>query len=161
VEGSGCSLIFRVMSQHLPGGTEKNHEEPQSRWLISGPRFESGTSSRSVNHSTTTFGKNFCVQLLKFLINFDHNLYFWDTQYFAYVVVPKIQNKCIMSKGRIRFVFCANPPLQSVGRYVLLSSDSSFMPLWQYFVKTFSIINTMDKAVPCHYEQKRPRGRLC
>jgi hypothetical protein len=50
---------FKVISRHSPGGTEKNHENPRSSWPVSGPTFEPGTSrirSRSVKHSTTTFG---------------------------------------------------------------------------------------------------------
>jgi hypothetical protein len=52
---------FKVLSWHSPGGTEKNHEKPQSGEPVSGPRFEPRTSkirSRSVNHSTTTLGSN-------------------------------------------------------------------------------------------------------
>jgi hypothetical protein len=44
---------FKVLCQHVRGGNEENHEEPQSGQPISGPRYESGTSrirSRSVNH---------------------------------------------------------------------------------------------------------------
>jgi hypothetical protein len=35
---------FKVLSQHLPVGTEENHEKPQSGQPVSGPRFEPGTS---------------------------------------------------------------------------------------------------------------------
>jgi hypothetical protein len=31
---------FTVLSQHLPGGTEENHEKPQSGLLVAGPRYE-------------------------------------------------------------------------------------------------------------------------
>jgi hypothetical protein len=34
---------FKVLYQHLPGGTEEN-QEPQSAQPVSGPRFEPGTS---------------------------------------------------------------------------------------------------------------------
>jgi hypothetical protein len=47
---------FKVLSRHLSGGTEGNHEKPQSGWPVFGPRFETWTSrirSRRVNHSTT------------------------------------------------------------------------------------------------------------
>jgi hypothetical protein len=47
---------FKLLTRHSPGGTEEGHEKPQLEW----PKFESGTSrirSRSVNHSTLTFGK--------------------------------------------------------------------------------------------------------
>jgi hypothetical protein len=50
--------LFKGLSRHLPEGTEKNHEKPQSGWLVTGPRFETGTSrirSRSANHSAVTF----------------------------------------------------------------------------------------------------------
>jgi hypothetical protein len=53
---------FKVMSQHLSGESEKNHEKSQSGQSVSGPRFEPGTSRirrRSVNHSTTTFGRRY------------------------------------------------------------------------------------------------------
>jgi hypothetical protein len=33
VEGTGHGLIV-VLSQHLPGGIEENHETPQSGWLV-------------------------------------------------------------------------------------------------------------------------------
>jgi len=32
---------FQILN--LPGGTKQNHETPQSRYTVSGPRFESGT----------------------------------------------------------------------------------------------------------------------
>jgi hypothetical protein len=35
---------FKVTIQHLAGGTEEDHERPQSGWSISGPRFETGIS---------------------------------------------------------------------------------------------------------------------
>jgi hypothetical protein len=46
---------FKVLSWHLPEGTEKN---PQSRQSVSRLRFEPRTSqiSRSNNHLTVTFG---------------------------------------------------------------------------------------------------------
>jgi hypothetical protein len=56
------AVVVKVLSQHLPGGTEENHEKPQYEELVSRPRFEHGTSrirSRSANHSTTMFGNNF------------------------------------------------------------------------------------------------------
>jgi hypothetical protein len=56
LEGSGHS--FKVLFQHLPG-TEENHKKPQSGQLVSGLRFvpeNSEIQSRSLSHSTTTFG---------------------------------------------------------------------------------------------------------
>jgi hypothetical protein len=35
---------FKVLSWHLPGGTEENHEKPQSGLLVSRPRFNPGPS---------------------------------------------------------------------------------------------------------------------
>jgi hypothetical protein len=35
---------FKVLSWHSPGGTEENHDKPQSEQPDSGPRFEPGTS---------------------------------------------------------------------------------------------------------------------
>jgi hypothetical protein len=52
-------LHFKVLSWYLPGRTDENHEKLQSGWPVSGLRFKPGTSqirSRSVHHSTTTFG---------------------------------------------------------------------------------------------------------
>jgi hypothetical protein len=49
---------FKVLSRHMSGGTEENHENPQSEQQVSGPRFEPETLwiwSRSANHSTATF----------------------------------------------------------------------------------------------------------
>jgi hypothetical protein len=48
---------FKVLSRHLPGGTDEDHENSQSWQPVSGPRFEPVTSRirRSVDHSTTTF----------------------------------------------------------------------------------------------------------
>jgi hypothetical protein len=31
------------LTQHFPAGTEENHEKPDSRELVSGSKFESGT----------------------------------------------------------------------------------------------------------------------
>jgi hypothetical protein len=45
---------------HLPVETEDNHRNPLSRYPVSRPRFEPGTShiwSRSVNHLSTMFGR--------------------------------------------------------------------------------------------------------
>jgi hypothetical protein len=33
---------FRILSQHLSGGTEDNHKQPQSGHTVSRPRFEPG-----------------------------------------------------------------------------------------------------------------------
>jgi hypothetical protein len=38
----------KVLTQHLPGGTEKNHETCLSGYSIAGPRFEPGTSRKQV-----------------------------------------------------------------------------------------------------------------
>jgi hypothetical protein len=49
---------FKALLQNLPGGTEENHETPQSGWPACRPRFEPGTSqirSTSVYHSMTMF----------------------------------------------------------------------------------------------------------
>jgi hypothetical protein len=46
---------FKILSWHLPGGTEESHEKPQSGKPISGSTFEPRTSrirSRSDNHSS-------------------------------------------------------------------------------------------------------------
>jgi hypothetical protein len=54
VEGSGHSLIG-VLSMHLPGGTEDNHEIPHSGYSASRPRFEPGDfyiPSRNSTHQT-------------------------------------------------------------------------------------------------------------
>jgi hypothetical protein len=51
---------FKVVSRHWPGETEKNHEFNQDS-RSPGQRIETGTSrirSKSVNRSTTTFGKS-------------------------------------------------------------------------------------------------------
>jgi hypothetical protein len=32
--------FYKALSQHLSGGTEENHEKPQSGQPVSGPRFE-------------------------------------------------------------------------------------------------------------------------
>jgi hypothetical protein len=34
----------KVLSQYLPGGTKENHKKHKSRELVSGARFEPGTS---------------------------------------------------------------------------------------------------------------------
>jgi hypothetical protein len=34
---------FKIVSQHLLGGIERNYEKPQSVWPVCGPRFETGT----------------------------------------------------------------------------------------------------------------------
>jgi hypothetical protein len=34
---------FQILSQHLPGWTEEDHEEPQSEYPVFKQRFESGT----------------------------------------------------------------------------------------------------------------------
>jgi hypothetical protein len=34
---------FKVLSMHLPGGTERKHKKPQSEELVSQPRYEEGT----------------------------------------------------------------------------------------------------------------------
>jgi hypothetical protein len=47
---------FKVLSQHLPGGTD---EKSWSGYPVSGPRFEPETSRiriRIVNHATTMLG---------------------------------------------------------------------------------------------------------
>jgi hypothetical protein len=47
-----------VLFQHLPGGTEENHDNPQSGKPVSKLRFQPDTlkvQNRSINHSATTF----------------------------------------------------------------------------------------------------------
>jgi hypothetical protein len=49
---------IEVLFQYSPGGTEKNHENPQSGWPVSEPGLEPETChvrSTNVNHSTTVF----------------------------------------------------------------------------------------------------------
>jgi hypothetical protein len=60
VEGSGRSLIFKVLSQYLPGGLLKTTKNISHDFRCPGrdlkpgpPEHEAGVS---VNHSTTTFG---------------------------------------------------------------------------------------------------------
>jgi hypothetical protein len=36
VEGDDRGLIFKILSQHLPRGPEKDHEQPHSGWPVSG-----------------------------------------------------------------------------------------------------------------------------
>jgi hypothetical protein len=51
MEGGSCSIIYGT-TQHLPGGTEENHEKPQSR---QSQQSETGTSQiRSANQSAMT-----------------------------------------------------------------------------------------------------------
>jgi hypothetical protein len=50
---------FEVLSRHLPGGTEENSENFNQDNRSPGPKIESADSrirSRSVNHSTMTYG---------------------------------------------------------------------------------------------------------
>jgi hypothetical protein len=35
---------FKLLFRYLPGGTEENYEKPQSKYPVSGPRFEPVTS---------------------------------------------------------------------------------------------------------------------
>jgi hypothetical protein len=49
-EISSRDLTVKVLCRHSPGWTEKNHEKPESVRPVSRIR------SRSVDHSTTTFG---------------------------------------------------------------------------------------------------------
>jgi hypothetical protein len=52
------AVVAKSKEPSRPGGTEENHENPQSGQPVSGLRFEPWTSrirSRSANHSTTTF----------------------------------------------------------------------------------------------------------
>jgi hypothetical protein len=54
---------FKVLSRHSPEGTEENHENLNQNSQLLGPRFEpktSGIRSRTVNHSTLTFGRSMC-----------------------------------------------------------------------------------------------------
>jgi hypothetical protein len=41
---------FKVLSRKLHGGTEKNHEKPQSKWSVSRPGFELSTSHMQVRN---------------------------------------------------------------------------------------------------------------
>jgi hypothetical protein len=57
-QGSGRGLILSTVP-NLPGETEEHHEKFPSEYTVSELKFEPGTSrirSRSVNHSTKTFG---------------------------------------------------------------------------------------------------------
>ena len=45
--GSGQGLI-NILSQHIPGGNKKNHNEPQSGLLVDGPRYKPGSSQIQV-----------------------------------------------------------------------------------------------------------------
>jgi hypothetical protein len=36
---------FEILSSHLPGVIEGNHDNPHSRYPVSGPRFEAGISN--------------------------------------------------------------------------------------------------------------------
>jgi hypothetical protein len=42
-EGTWKEVVVVVLTRHLPGGPEIEHEEPQLVYPISGPRFEPGT----------------------------------------------------------------------------------------------------------------------
>jgi hypothetical protein len=61
---------FKVLSRHLPGGTEEIHRKLQPGYPVSWPIFEPGTSrirSRSVNHSIDSVrcdSRNWKVQSL-------------------------------------------------------------------------------------------------
>lgn len=37
-------MQFKILSRHFPGGTDKKHQEHQTRYPVSGPRFESAIS---------------------------------------------------------------------------------------------------------------------
>jgi hypothetical protein len=57
MEGGDRGLIKVLSRYHLPEGTEEIHENPQSGYRVSGPRFEPETSrirNRSTNHSDAT-----------------------------------------------------------------------------------------------------------
>jgi hypothetical protein len=50
---------FKMLSQHFPGWTEEDHENSQSGYPVSEPRFSPSTSqirNRSANHVPTTAG---------------------------------------------------------------------------------------------------------
>jgi hypothetical protein len=52
---------FKAQSRHFPGGTDENHEIPQSDEQVFGPKFEPRTSRTRIrisNHSATTFRLN-------------------------------------------------------------------------------------------------------
>jgi hypothetical protein len=44
VKGSGCGLIFKVLPQHFPVGSENNHKKPQSGYPVTEQRYEPGTT---------------------------------------------------------------------------------------------------------------------
>jgi hypothetical protein len=57
--GSGHGLIFKALSRNSPGGIEERHEKSQSGYPFAGAEIltrEFLIRSRSVNHSTMTFG---------------------------------------------------------------------------------------------------------
>jgi hypothetical protein len=57
--------MAKLLSQHLPGGTEENHES-QSGNPVCGPRIEPRTSQRrSINHYTATFRRSYHVDQCK------------------------------------------------------------------------------------------------
>jgi hypothetical protein len=53
VEGSDRGLSV-VLSQHLRRGTANDHENPQSGWQVSRPKFEPGTCRIRVYRVTST-----------------------------------------------------------------------------------------------------------
>jgi len=53
------TVIFNAVSQKFPNITDLNHGKIQSVWLVSGQRFDSGTTglqSRSTRQCTRKFG---------------------------------------------------------------------------------------------------------
>jgi hypothetical protein len=46
---------FKVLSRHLPGGTEKCHETLQPEWSVPKPRFEQGISRIKSGRVTASF----------------------------------------------------------------------------------------------------------
>jgi hypothetical protein len=60
----------KILSRHLPGGTEKNHKNHQSRQVF-GPRYETATSriqSRSAKHLAVTF-RDFLISKYKLIVS--------------------------------------------------------------------------------------------
>lgn len=64
VEGN-CRDQFKVLSQHSPRSTEKYHEKPQSRYLLSGPRFERGRIRSSSDNCSNAASGLFSRKVIK------------------------------------------------------------------------------------------------
>lgn len=52
--------LFKVLPHYLPGWTEEIHDEPESGYAVSGPRFETGSSR---THKTANNHAVCCVRV--------------------------------------------------------------------------------------------------